>query len=596
LIFVDDCGLGDRIVQRLKLQGHNIITVRLGKEFTYTDNQSERSYTFNPRHKGDYDRLIQQLRTLNFLPAKIVHLWSVTPVSETELAIAEVQDAQERGFYSLLFLTKALGAENNSHQLQIKVISNNMQAVSPDEILCPHKATVVGLVKVIGQEYQNIHCCSIDIILPTAGSWQEEKLTEKLLTELTARSSERIVAYRGGHRWVQTFKQVSLPAVAKTPKLKTGGVYLIVGGLGSLGMVLAEYLAQKFQAKLILTGRSSFPQRDEWSQWLMKDDATSSKIRKLLDLESLGAEVMVVKADTANLEQMQQVIAQAEKKFGAINGVIHSVATSLTERMRPIERITEVECDREFQGKIYGLLVLRQVLQNKELDFCFLVSSLASIFGGVGHSAYSASNLFMDAFIAQHNHTHPLPWISVNWDGRMPFFAAKNESISFVNPELTMTPQDDVEVFNRALAWDELGQIIVSTRNLQSRIDEWANASIEQKDNSSSGHPRPNSNSAYFAPRNQIEQEIANLWQEVLGVKEVGIHDNFFELGGDSLTGVTVINKFQQKLSKNIPIAALFEAPTVAELAEYCQKQSLIPVLLNGKNYLETSDREQGVL
>lgn len=597
LIFVDDCGLGDRIVQRLKLQGHNIITVRLGEEFTSTESQGDRSYTFNPRHRGDYGRLIQELRTLNFLPTKIVHLWSVTPVNETELAIAEVQDAQERGFYSLLFLTKALGAENNSHQLQIKVISNNMQAVSPDEILCPHKATVVGLVKVIGQEYQNIHCYSIDIILPTAGSWQEEKLTEKLLTELTARSSERIVAYRGGHRWVQTFKQVSLPAVAKTPKLKTGGVYLIVGGLGSLGMVLAEYLAQKFQAKLILTGRSSFPQRDEWSQWLMKDDATSSKIRKLLELESLGAEVMVVKADTANLKQMQQVIAQAEKKFGAINGVIHSVATSLTERMRPIERITEVECDREFQGKVYGLLVLQQVLQNKELDFCFLVSSLASIFGGVGHNAYSASNLFMDAFIAQHNHIHPIPWISVNWDGRLPFFAAKNESISFVNPELTMTPQDDVEVFNKALAWDELGQIIVSTRNLQTRIDEWANfASIEQKDNSSSGHPRPNSNSAYFAPRNQIEQEIANLWQEVLGVKEVGIHDNFFELGGDSLTGVTVINKFQQKLSKNISIAALFEAPTVAELAEYCQKQSPIPVLLNGKNHLETSAREQGVL
>ena len=254
-----------------------------------------------------------------------------------------------------------------------------------------------------------------------------------------------------------------------------------------------------------------------------------------------------------------------------------------------------MECDREFQGKVYGLLVLQQVLQNKELDFCFLVSSLASIFGGVGHSAYSASNLFMDAFIAQHNQIHPMPWISVNWDGRVPFLEAKNESTSFVNPELTMTPQDDVEVFNKVLAWDELGQIIVSTRNLQSRIDEWANFALEQKDNSSSEHPRPNSNSAYFAPRNQIEQEIANLWQEVLGVK-VGIHDNFFELGGDSLSGVTVINKFQQKLSKTIPIAALFEAPTVAELAEYCQKQSSIPVLLNGKNNLETSDREQGVL
>lgn len=597
LVFVDDCGLGDRIVQRLQLQGQNIITVALGEEFTATEQQGDCSYTINPRHRSDYDRLVQELRTLNFQPTKIVHLWSITPVNETELAIADVQAAQDRGFYSLLFLTKALQTENNSNKLQIKVISNNIQAVRPDEILCPQKATIVGLVKVIGQEYQNIQCCSIDINLPKSGSWQEEKLTEKLLTEFTNLSSDRIVAYRGGHRWVQTFKQVHLPAIPKTPKLKTGGVYLIIGGLGSLGLVLAEHLAKNFQAKLILTGRSDFPQRDEWSQWLIKEDTTSSKIRKLLELESLDAEVMVVQADTANLEQMQQVIAQAETKFGAINGVIHSVATSLTERMRPIEQITEAECDREFQAKVYGLLVLQQVLQNKKLDFCFLISSLASIFGGVGHSAYSASNLFMDAFVAQHNQIHSIPWISVNWDGRVPFLEAKNESISFRNSELTMTPQDDVEVFNRVLAWDELGQVAVSTRNLETRIKEWSNfASIEQKDNSSFGHSRPNLNSVYSAPRNQIEQEIANLWQELLGVNQVGIYDNFFELGGDSLTGVTLINKFQQKLHKTIPIAALFEAPTVAELAEYCQKQSPIPVLFNDKNNLETSEREQGVL
>ncbi|WP_298917442.1 type I polyketide synthase [uncultured Nostoc sp.] len=597
LIFVDNCGLGDRIVQRLKLQGQNIITVRLGEEFASTENQGDRSYIINPRHRSNYTRLIEELRTRNFRPTKIVHLWSVTPVNETELTSADVQAAQERGFYSLLFLTKGLGAENNSNQLQIKVISNNMQAVSPDEILCPQKATIVGLVKVIGQEYQNIHCCSIDINLPTSGSWQEEKLTEKLLIELTAPSSDHIVAYRGGYRWVRTFKKEHLPAITKKPKLKTKGVYLIVGGLGSLGLVLAEYLAKNFQAKLILTGHSNFPQPDQWPQWLMKDDATSSKIRKLLELESLGAEVIVVQADTANLEQMQQVIAKAETKFGAINGVIHSVATSLTQRMRQIEQITEEECDREFQGKVYGLLVLQQVLQRKKLEFCFLVSSLASIFGGVGHSAYSASNLFMDAFVAQHNQINSIPWVSLNWDGRVPFLEAKNESISFLNPELTMTPEDDVEVFNRVLPWDELGQVVVSTRNLEIRIKEWANfASIEQKNNSSSRHFRSNLNNTYSAPRNLIEQEIVNLWQELLGVQKVGIHDNFFKLGGDSLTGVTLINKFQQKLSKTIPIAALFEAPTVAELAEYCQKQSPIPVLLNDENHLETSDREQGVL
>ncbi|MBE9167119.1 amino acid adenylation domain-containing protein [Pleurocapsales cyanobacterium LEGE 06147] len=77
---------------------------------------------------------------------------------------------------------------------------------------------------------------------------------------------------------------------------------------------------------------------------------------------------------------------------------------------------------------------------------------------------------------------------------------------------------------------------------------------------------------SYIAPRNYKEEKIANIWQEVLNLKQVGIHDNFFELGGHSLLATQVISKIRQSLSVELPLRCLFETPTVAQLANQLEK------------------------
>ena len=61
-------------------------------------------------------------------------------------------------------------------------------------------------------------------------------------------------------------------------------------------------------------------------------------------------------------------------------------------------------------------MVLEEVLDGKTLDFCLLVSSLTSVLGGIGHAAYASSNVYMDSFVRRHNRSHPVPWLSVNFD------------------------------------------------------------------------------------------------------------------------------------------------------------------------------------
>ena len=80
-------------------------------------------------------------------------------------------------------------------------------------------------------------------------------------------------------------------------------------------------------------------------------------------------------------------------------------------------------------------------------------------------------------------------------------------------------------------------------------------------------HPRPELANPYVAPRTELEQQIAAVWREVLGVEPVGLHDNFFELGGNSLAGLRVVQRLKERLAAGISEVSLYEAPTVAALA-----------------------------
>ena len=573
LVFSDECGLASQLVKQLGTHSQDVITLKVGSEFAKL---SDRLYTLNPGQPNNYDALLDELLAQHKLPNRIVHFWSVTPIGGGESGFEGVAQAQETGFYTLLFLAQALGKHNLTDELQITVVSNNMQPVTGVEVLCPEKATVLGPIKVIPQEYPNIRCRSIDVVLPDRGSWQEEKLIDQLLTEITTQSDDLVIAYRGNQRWVQTFEPVRLEEAKGTARLRQGGVYLITGGLGGIGLVLAEHLAKTVQAKLILTGRSAFPARDEWEKWLAthnEQDSVTRKIRKVQELEELGAQVMVVSADVANFGQMQDAIAKAQRQFGQLNGVIHG-AGILTEKLfSTLDKTGKTDCEQQFKPKIHGLLVLEKLLQDTELDFCLLLSSLSSVLGGLGFASYSAANIFMDAFVQQHNQKNKVAWLSVNWDSWKIGEATKNNDFLGSNlAEFAIKSEEGIEIFKRILSWSEIHQVVVSTGELQSRINQWLKPkslqerTASKKVNSSSVYSRPNLPNAYVAPRNEVEQKLAGIWQELLGIELVGIHDNFFQLGGDSIVSTQIVFKAKEIGLQLMP-KQLFEHQTIAELA-----------------------------
>ncbi|MDM8560645.1 SDR family NAD(P)-dependent oxidoreductase [Candidatus Parabeggiatoa sp. HSG14] len=265
LLFVDECNLGTQLAQRLRQVGQKVITVQVGTAFTQLD---ENTFSLNPESADEYQTLFRELDAQEKMPKTIVHLWNITTYTETGIegvSIEAVDKAQYLGFYSLLFLTQAFSKQNVTAELAITVVSNNMQAVLGKDLQYPEKATLLGPVRVIPKEYPNIKCCSIDIVLPQ-GALNTSTIINDLIEDITSKSDTPIMAYRENERWIEDFKPIRLSKSFN--RLRERGVYLITGGLGSMGLAFAKYIAEQGEAKLILTGRSDFPAKEEWESWL----------------------------------------------------------------------------------------------------------------------------------------------------------------------------------------------------------------------------------------------------------------------------------------------------------------------------------------
>ncbi|MCF2149905.1 SDR family oxidoreductase [Desmonostoc muscorum LEGE 12446] len=579
LIFVDSYGVGAEIAERLKQQSQDVIFVRVGDKFAKLD---DFSYTINPQQRDDYDSLFKALQEQNWISQAIIaHFWSVTPNDilpshelDPQRQYQFFEDCQNIGFDSLLFLAQALAKQNIIDPIKLMVVTSNLHDITGSENLCPEKATILGPCNVIPQEYLNITCCCFDIVLPDSRTKPSPTLIDSLLAEFTAPITDNLIAYRGNHRWIKTYEAVHLDeSIISKTKLRTGGVYLITGGLGRIGLAMSEYLAKTVQAKLILIGRKGIPEKHQWSEWLLNHDESnevSQKLKKVMMLEELGAEVQAISADVANEQQMQKAIELAKERFGEIHGVIHTAGIN-DDAYYTIEESSKTQSQSQFVPKVYGLFVLEKVLQGQKLDFCLLTSSSSSVLGGLGLTSYSAANIFMDAYAHKHNQINFFPCISVNWDTwQSQEDDIQDLTVGVTLEKLRMTWKEGIDVFRRVLCLTKTPQIVVSAGELQPRIEQWIKREFLQNNaDSLSLHSRANLQNEYVPASNKVEQIVATTWQKVLGIEKIGIYDNFFDLGGSSLIGVEVISQLQKELNTHIPIISIYERPTISSLAEF---------------------------
>jgi amino acid adenylation domain-containing protein len=429
IVFNDSLGLGDQIAAELRANKQDVILVTAGS--SYQRSEKDR-YSIRPDVRDDYDALIADNIKSGYSPMKILHLWSV---EGAELPLAETMG---RSFYSPLYLAQAL-ANQDIADIDIALVSNRMQQVSEEPVRNPVRAVLLGPARVIPKELPGITCRSIDVDLESS---KATACVAQIVAEMASIRDNATVAFRGGERFVETLDPLNLPAAPERRRLQPRGVYLITGGLGGIGLVVAEHLAREFNARLVLVTRSMLPPEAEWEATLNdphQTEANKQKIRKLLEIRAIAGGLLVAQGDVTNLDQMSDIVGLARQRYGKIDGVFHA-AGILDDG--PLMLKTAESAAKVLDPKVRGTLVLEEALRDAPLSCFVLFSSISSIFPPAGQVDYAAANAFLDAFALSRND----PVTVINWDAwREVGMAARSASPHpLLDERLLATPQEIV--------------------------------------------------------------------------------------------------------------------------------------------------------
>ena len=532
LIFPDELGLGYSLRQNLIDAGHQVITITQGEEFKVID---EVTIAIAPTESNYYQQLVEYLRERDIIPEQIVYLWEV---SRGERLAPE----KNINFDYLVNLVRTLGKQQPDNLIQLNVIVSNLSDIVGTEDIDLERVSITGITKVINQEYPQINCRLIDTdILPTQSN------INYLLSEILT-SNDISVAYRNNRRWQPIYQPHSLDSDRSA--LKQQGTYLIFGSVTEgLGLVFARYLSDRFQAQLVLIGE--------------------------IDRQKLNIDCLTIEVDINNKQAVTKAIAEAETSLGKLDGVFYSTPMTNQKSASIIADLNYSHWEYNYQTKINPLQILAECLNEKELDFVLVQSSLSSILGGLGLAAYAGANCYLDAFVEQQNNysDSQTPWFSVNWDACQTESEKQNiAGIGVSLTEFSLTPQEVGEATEKILSLTIGSQVIVSKGDLQQRIDRWLKSTSQDNEpakvNNIQQHSRPNISNEYIAPTNETEKAIAQIWQQVLGIDRVGINDSFFELGGHSLLAIQTISRIREKFPIELPMSSILaDTPTVRNLA-----------------------------
>ncbi|NET57520.1 MAG: SDR family NAD(P)-dependent oxidoreductase [Symploca sp. SIO2E6] len=614
LVFIDKLGLGQQVCQKLEANSQAYVQIEQGETF---EKINDNHYIIAPDVQDDYQQLYQCLGAENIQIGAIIHLWHY----DNYTGNAEIPDtktletAQKTGIYSLLFILQTFGNHHENYPVRLLYVASNSQSLNSKETIAYQKATVPGLLKTIPMEIPHWHCRHLDLPQDSL-----EVNSNRILEELTIDAKDSEVAYRDGERWVSGLDKIDLPSLPLQPlPFKAGGTYLISGGLGGIGVEIAKYLLENYQAKLLLLGRTPLPDSNSWETYLQQGGKQAEKIKAYQQLQQLGGEVIYQGVDIGNITDVQEVVQQTLSGWNTqqLDGVVH-LAGSYHESL--LKEETKQSLATLLHPKVRGAWVLHQLVQKQPSTLFVNFSSATGVFGGATVGAYASSNSFLENFTHYQRYQGGLNSYCFAWTtwsetgmskGYQMKYLTRSQGYSDMSVSQGMSSILAGLCRNQAYLMVGLDGKNQNIRRLTTPSDSRQQLTAYFTTNSKS-EPEPSflqdrihdavgkpsrctmvklaempvtetgeidigllsrshlgrSTQERIKPRNGTERQVAQIWQEVLGVLQVGVDDNFFELGGNSLLATQVISRLRQAFEKELNLKLLFEYPTITGIAQ----------------------------
>ncbi|MFI6510688.1 SDR family NAD(P)-dependent oxidoreductase [Streptosporangium sp. NPDC050855] len=429
LVLADEGSAG--LVDALRAGGAEVIEVRPGTEFA----SSGEGYTVRPAERADYDAL---LAAVGEVPGRVVHAWTVS--AEPAAGVDETWKAQDLGFFSVLALVQALTAVQPADGVELSLLTSGAQDVVGGDLIRPEHATLAGFPRVVPLETPWLRVRHIDV---EARDWVRHAAAELgRRPETDEAGLLTTVSIRGGRRWSQRYEQLEVPAVEAVAGAGAsadgtapaeaghagpgqdetalavagqagpvdGQVYVITGGLGGIGVSLAEDLAARARVRLVLLSRSGLPERSAWDAH--QGGRQGRAIAAIRRMEQAGAEVLVLAADVTSAADMRRVREETLAAFGRVDVIVHAAGLPGGGMAEIKERAA---AEQVLAPKVAGTLALRDAFGDLDLQAVVLCSSITAVAGGFGQVDYCAANNFLDAHARGEHGWRAATVVSANW-------------------------------------------------------------------------------------------------------------------------------------------------------------------------------------
>ncbi|MBA2656825.1 MAG: amino acid adenylation domain-containing protein [Tatlockia sp.] len=545
IVFDNESILSRHTLATLQSQQSPVWIIKKGDSYAQNQNQ----VFINPKDKTHYEMLIKNILKTGVERYAIIHFW---PMNQSKASSELLNDScLYHTLFSGLFLAQAFYKKKDV-SISCLMVTNQLQKVLGTETIIPLTSSVLSLCRVLSLENKNCRFNNIDIDykLPlTSLTIYAKHILKNVLTSLNEPNSkeENQIAYRHNYSWKPSFQTLKFSEnKSEQVLIQKKNTYLITGGLGAMGLTIAEWIATKVPTTLVLLSRTSFPLEKDWEPWLAKhhdEDSISQTIQKLKKIVDMRTKVVTVSCDIVNFKQTKLILKQIHKEHGEIKGIFH-LAGIAGEGLALLKETTTLQAI--LAPKVQGTWILCKLFKQKPLDFFISASSLTAIAGGIGQLDYCAANLFLDYFFSKKQLPFCKQVLTINWNSwssiGMATKLGRSKSHEKLYSENSISPQEAMSLLESVTRSGQ-SQVIISRNEPNLERERIINA-FNHTGKKECSFP----DKSELLPNGQLEI-IQYIWKAVLGITAIYPKETFYSLGGDSLLAIELLTQLDKQLN-----------------------------------------------
>lgn len=570
LLFSGQDAFATSLKEQLEQAGHQVISVTAGNEYL---EKTAHELTIDPAIPGHYEHLYKLMRT-DAAITDVIYGWGLD-VNQERLRTSGQGRVLDLVYFGLVRLLNAFPVSAFKDAV-LTVVSDSLYKITGNENLSYVQSLSLGLVNTIQQEY-GISCRNIDLNLAEGGV---ATVAAGLLDEVLKGNTEnRTVGIRYGQKWLRDFQRNEQSLGDGLNIIQHQGVYLITGGLGNVGFILSKYLLTRYDVKLVLIGRTALN-----ASLVVGSEHSVHKPERLNYLQTLSPNVEYHSVDISDENEFLNLISTLNSRIGKINGVIHTAGELQGKHFQFIENIRPENTMEIFSAKVKGIENLYHAFKDQALDFVWITSSISTVLGGLGYSAYASANLYMEHFLAS-KYDHLPNWKIMSLSG-IAFFG-KDIRKEEEGIRTALKPEELIQLFQWNLTVEGQPVIFESLRNLNGQIRK---VYLEKKAfadpdlNEPLKGERPELSTQMIIADTLTEKKLLFIFENLFAYGNLGIEDDFFELGGDSLKAMSLLKRLKQEFEAELSLKDIFSMKTIKNIAELIDQ--LTPSVEKPKNVI----------